>query len=94
MELTAKQQEWLGHVEASETFDGTAADYAREQGLDIGQLYFYRSTIAAKRSKPSAFVAATPVTADAGVHVQLPNGVRLRLSDLSEPRLLERLAAL
>lgn len=101
MDLTPTQQTWLLHVDASEAFDGTVADYAREHELDIGKLYFYRSAIQAKRSKPqasAAFAAATrsmPASFnEAGVHIQLPNGVRLRLADLSESDLLSRLAAL
>lgn len=34
MELTSTQQTWLAHIDASETFEGLAVDYAREGGLD------------------------------------------------------------
>ena len=94
MELTAKQKEWQPHLEAIESFDGTAADYARLHGLNLKQLYFYRSAIA-RRTNTAQFVRVKSSTAElAGVHVQLPNGVRLVLPSLAEPGLLERLAAL
>ena len=97
--LTKKQLYWKSHLEALESFDGSAADYARLHGVPAKKLYVYKTQLrkAAETSTISAgFVKVTTTTASASspVTVSLPNGVRLTLPSLDVPGLLERLARL
>ncbi len=100
MELTKKQEEWRPHVEAAAAFDGSAADYARLHSLDLKKLYFYKRSIEQRKTtqQVAGFVRARPaarsLASEVGVHVQLPNGVRLLVPDLSDSDLLERLSRL
>lgn len=99
MELTRKQQYWKAHLDALETFEGSAADYARLHDLEVKKLYVYKTAIRERleaQGEHGAFVRVTTssATMHTGVKVALPNGVRLSLPDLNAPGLLERLARL
>lgn len=97
--LTEKQVFWKRHLEAAESFDGTLADYARAHDLSTKQLYGYKTRIRkreadAETSPGFVKVMSQAVTSLSPVTVTLPNGVRLTLSDVDAPGLLERLAEL
>ena len=99
MELTKKQQFWKQHLDELESFDGSAADYARLHGLEVKKLYVYKTAIRERLAMQatSGFVRVTTSTTasiSSGVTVWLRNGVRLSLPDLDQPGLLERLARL
>jgi hypothetical protein len=98
--LTEKQVFWKRHLEAAESFDGTLADYARAHDLSTKKLYGYKTRIrqreaaATETSSGFARVMSQTVASLSPVTVTLPNGVRLTLSDIDAPGLLERLAEL
>ncbi|MEQ9587962.1 MAG: hypothetical protein RJS97_08410 [Parvibaculaceae bacterium] len=102
MALTKNQLYWKSHLEALQSFDGTAAEYARLHDLEVKKLYVYKSWWrdhgGEVEQAASGFVRVTTQTAQAqyspGVQVMLPNGVRLGLPDVTAPGLLERLARL
>ena len=98
-DLTKKQQYWKAHLDALESFEGSAADYARLHDLQPKRLYAYKTQLRKleKTSEISAgFVKVTRTTAGVSspVTVSLPNGVRLTLPSLDIPGLLEQLAHL
>ena len=104
-ELTKKQAYWKAHLEASESYEGSLADYARAHDLYAKKLYGYKTRIRKREEaagKPDSFVKVTaatvslptPLSASSPIIVSLPNGVRLTLADLDLPELLERLAQL
>ena len=97
--LTEKQRFWKEHLEAAESFDGTLADYARAHDLSAKKLYGYKTRIrqreaAVETSSGFVKVVSQAVASLSPVTVTLPNGVRLTLSDIDAPGLLERLAEL
>jgi cytolysin (calcineurin-like family phosphatase) len=97
--LTDKQNFWKQHLEAAESFDGTLADYARAHDLSAKKLYGYKTRIrqreaGAETSNGFVKVMSQAVASLSPVTVTLPNGVRLTLSDIDAPGLLERLAEL
>jgi cytolysin (calcineurin-like family phosphatase) len=97
--LTEKQVFWKRHLEAAESFDGTLADYARAHDLSAKKLYGYKTRIGqreadAETSDGFVKVMSQAMASLSPVTVTLPNGVRLTLSDLDAPGLLERLAEL
>lgn len=99
MELTKKQTLWKTHVDALAKFDGSGAEYARQHGLDVKRLYFFKAQLRKQVGSVENTARFVPVTGAAvnthrGVMVALPNGVRLALPDLDAPGLLERLARL
>ena len=101
MELTKKQRFWKRHLDALESFEGTAAEYARLHGLQAKKLYVYKTAIRERQAvlevSGSEFVRVTTATSasmSSGVTVVLANGVRLSLPNLDQPGLLERLARL
>ena len=51
--LTEKQQYWSEHLQKAEAFDGSVADYARQQGLSPQHLYQWRSELRKRESKQS-----------------------------------------
>lgn len=51
--LTEKQQYWSEHLQKAEAFDGTMADYARQQGLSPQHLYQWRSELRKRERKQS-----------------------------------------
>ena len=99
MELTKTQQYWKSHVDALESFEGSAADYARQHDLEAKKLYVYKTAIRARlesQEATSGFVRVTTsstASISSGVTAWLPNGVRLSLPGL-ESGMLERLARL
>ena len=99
MELTKTQQYWKSHLDALESFEGSAADYARQHGLEVKKLYVYKTAIRARLEGQEATTGFVRVTTSStasissGVTVWLPNGVRLSLAGL-EGGVLERLADL
>lgn len=99
VELTKNQAFWKQHLDALQAYDGTAAEYAREHGLEPKKLYVYKTAIrkrlAVQTQTTTSFIRVTTAqTAPMSVTVSLPNGVRLQLPDLEAPGLLERLAKL
>jgi hypothetical protein len=97
--LTEKQVFWKRHLEAAESFDGTLADYARAHDLSAKQLYGYKTRIRQREADAETAngfvkVMSQAVASLSPVTVTLPNGVRLTLSDIDAPGLLERLAEL
>ena len=99
--LTKKQRFWKEHLDASESYEGSTADYAREHDLDPKKLYVFKSAIAKKeRAIGSAaftqvkIASAMPATDFGAITITLPNRVVLTVSDLQAPGLLERLARL
>ena len=100
LELTKNQAFWKKHLDALQRYDGTAAEYARQHGLEPKKLYVYKASIqkrlAFQSQTTTSFVRVTTAqtTVPMGVTVSLPNGVRLGLPDLEAPGLLERLAQL
>ncbi len=99
MDLTKKQRYWKTHLDALESFAGSAADYARLHDLEVMKLYVYKTAIRARLEGQEATTGFVRVTTSStasispGVTVWLPNGVRLSLPVL-EAGLLERLADL
>jgi len=97
--LTKKQRYWKAHLEELESFEGSAADYARLHDVPAKKLYVYKTQLRKleETSEVSAdFVKVTRTTASvsSAATVSLPNGVRLTLPSLDVPGLLERLARL
>lgn len=97
--LTEKQAFWKRHLEAAESYEGSLADYARAHDLSSKKLYGYKTRIrkreaAVESSTGFVKVMSQAVASLAPVTVTLPNGVRLTLSDIDTPGLLERLAEL
>jgi hypothetical protein len=97
--LTKKQTYWKAHLEAAESFEGSLADYARTHDLSAKKLYGYKTRIrkheaAAEISTGFVKVMTQAVASLSPVTVTLPNGVRLTVSDIDAPGLLERLARL
>lgn len=43
--ITERQQYWLNHIRAAETFDGSIADYARSEGLKPKRLYSWKGIL-------------------------------------------------
>ncbi len=97
--LTEKQAYWKAHLEAAESYEGSLADYARAHDLSTKKLYGYKTRIpkheaAAETSPGFVKVMSQAVASLSPVTVTLPNGVRLTVSDIDAPGLLERLAGL
>jgi len=97
--LTEKQAFWKGHLEAAQSFEGSLADYARAHELSAKKLYSYKTRILRREATAEASTGFVKVMSQAvaslsPVTVTLPNGVRLTLSDIDAPGLLERLAEL
>ena len=101
MELTQKQEYWKTHIDALDSFDGSAVDYARLHNLDAKKLYVFKTALRKKAelADGSGFIQVKNTQTltmglPAGVSVVLPNGVRLTLPTIDQPGLLERLARL
>ncbi len=100
MELTKKQQFWKAHLDALDSFEGSAAEYARLHGLEVKKLYVYKTAIRERLATlegSGSFVRVTTsstASISSGITVWLRNGVRLSLPNLDQPGLLERLARL
>lgn len=97
--LTKTQRYWKTHLEALESFAGSAADYARLHDVPAKKLYVYKTRLRKleETSEVAAgFVRVTRTTASVSspVTVSLPNGVRLTLASLDVPGLLEQFARL
>lgn len=99
--LTTKQVFWLEHIKAAKASGLGLKAYAQQQGLDPKALYRWKMTLGRKGllERTHAFVEARvtqsprPEPMACSVHVQLPNGARLQLPELSQS-VLRWLAAL
>jgi transposase-like protein len=90
---------WAAHVAAARLEETSASEYARQHGLAVKSLYYWRSKL--KKSDTTAlplpnskFVAlriAPGVSQQSNCTLALPSGLRLELSALPTP---EWLAAL
>ena len=92
----------MAHLVATVQHGGPLIDYARLHDLDVKKLYVFKPVIENKLNSELGSesndeiipVKRPPERAHRGVGVELNNGVRLYLEDLSEPGLLDRLAQL
>ncbi len=84
--ITERQQYWLDHVQAADTFNGTLVEYAKVEGLKVKDLYQWktlltrRGFIAGKMDKPKAFIPVQNIANSAQAVLVLPNGVRIELT--------------
>lgn len=94
--ITERQQYWLDHIHAAETFNGSIADYARSEGLKPKELYSWKGILAHRGllSVPAAdensggFVRVIAPSRPFGMSLVQPNGVRLEgHSDLGPEQL-------
>ena len=87
---------WASHVEACRREDGVASVYAREHGLALASLYYWRRKLALSAeasggaSATAKFVAlrvttATTATADGACTLVLGSGLRLEMAALPSP---------
>jgi len=97
--ITERQQYWLDHIRAAESFDGSIADYARSAGLKPKELYSWKGILARRGllSVPAAgeagggFVRVIAPSRPLGMSLVLPNGVRLEWHGDLGPEQLEAL---
>ena len=92
--LTAKQQEWLAHLEQAQQQNLSLQDYARRTGIKASSLYAARKQMC--KAHPQA--ATTPVSfAEVRINgsgpaevcvLHLAPGIRLQLSALPSPEWL------
>ena len=83
--ITERQQFWLDHIQAADTFDGSIADYARSEGLKPKELYSWKGILARRGLLSDAvaddnsggFVRLLAPTRALGMSLVLRNGVRL-----------------
>jgi len=66
--ITERQQHWLNHIKAADSFDGSVADYARAEGLTPKELYQWKTVLTRRGLLPGkkirsdfVAVATTPV---------------------------------
>ncbi len=86
--ITERQQYWLDHVQAAETFNGTLVEYAEVEGLKVKDLYQWKTIlmkrgILACKAKAPAFVPvreAVSTSKTIRVALVLPNGFRIELT--------------
>lgn len=88
IQLTAKQQQWLSHLEAADEQNLSLAAYAKQECLDLKRLYSWKSQLKQKglfsAETDNSFIKAQVSTSvslshTTGIHVVLPNGIRLEL---------------
>jgi hypothetical protein len=94
-----KQQYWLEHSRAAEQSELSLTDYAKQQQLNVGVFYSWRSRLRKEgllhrvEQKRTAFIKVTlqPLSAPSPicpVNVTLPNGLRIEIAvalcDLAE----------
>jgi hypothetical protein len=96
--LTAKQQHWLEQLSLAEAYDGSLAEYAREQNIPIQALYSWRNHFkraAVSKEKPTQLF--TPVVStsspDFAVTLQLGHS-QLQFTRLPNPQWLVEFIAL
>lgn len=96
--LTEKQKFWQQHVLQAQSFDGSLADYARQQKLNASSLYYWIGVFNRATRTTQAPVAATSfsvvrVASPAPAHCQihLPSRVMLQCSALPDPQWLAEL---
>ena len=46
--ITERQQNWLDHIRAGESFDGSLAEYARSAGLKPKELYSWKGVLGSR----------------------------------------------
>ena len=99
--LTARQREWLSHLEAWREQGGTLKAYAREHALSVSGLYTARRQLerrgawkspaktGAQRADPPKLLpvrlTAMPPT-PAMVRLMLPNGAVVEVAEHADPR--------
>jgi hypothetical protein len=86
--VTEKQRLWQARLEAAHTSGLTLSEYARQHKLPLKQLYAWRFRLkhrpAPAEAAHHAFVRVdTKITARSPVEIHLPNGVQLRVSELT-----------
>lgn len=97
--LTAKQQYWANHLQKADAFDGTIADYARNQNLSAKALYQWRGILRQRQlvtlnKTVFAEVTPEPVTAVADHRLTLQLGqAQLQFSHLPDTAWLIQLIA-
>ena len=86
-DLTERQRTWLKHIEAAASSGGTLAAYATANGLEVKQLYQWKTALRRRGLLPdkrrSAFVmVATPtaLVSPTSCSITLPNGVRVQIA--------------
>ena len=97
--ITQRQQYWLDHIQAAETFGGSIADYARSEGLKPKELYSWKGILArrgllgtdAAAESKIGFVRLVAPSRPLGMSLVLPNGVRLEWHGDLGPEQLEAL---
>lgn len=94
--ITGQKQEWLNHIRAADTFDGSIADYARSEGLKPKELDSWKEILARRGllGDPPAensvgFVRVIAPSRPLGVRLMLPNVVRLEWHGDMRPDQLE-----
>ena len=51
--ITERQQHWLNHIKAADSFDGSVADYARAEGLTPKELYQWKTILTRRGLLPT-----------------------------------------
>jgi hypothetical protein len=91
--LTERQQYWLQHIRACDAAGKPSVEYARENGIEVSDLYAARKALADKGAlpKPPRFQKAAVVGGTAGAQwqIQLPNGALVGFSGEVNARSLE-----
>ncbi len=82
--ITSKQQQWLEHVKAADTGDGSLTDYASRHDLSVKTLYQWKSKLIKLGfyTPASGFVPVhqPPSEPHQSCKLVLPNGTRIEFS--------------
>ena len=95
--ITERQQYWLDHILAAESFNGTLVEYAGVEGLKVKDLYQWktllsrRGVITGKGAQQKAFVAVRESTTASMAALLLPNGIRIELSGAVDTETIQSL---
>ena len=92
--LTAKQQFWSRHLQQADAFDGSMADYARQQDLPVQSLYQWRNTLRKREitqvATQSVFTEITQTTLAAPSLTLYLGKAQLVFAGLPDPAWLSR----
>lgn len=95
MALTATQQYWANHLQQADTFAGSAADYARSQGLSPKVLYQWRGLLRRRgvyeAARPAFAEVVTAVTAHTSILTLTLGQAQLHFDTLPDETWLARL---
>lgn len=97
--LTAKQQEWLAHLEQAQQQNLSLQEYARRTGIKASSLYAARKQMCKARSQTATASVSFAEVRMAGAGpaavcvMYLAPGIRLKLSALPSPQWLAAVCA-